>query len=184
MKPSNPEPQATSNGTTEAIKEAKAAVSVICFPAMQGQYLLIKRAPHPHDPWSGHLAFPGGMKEPQDEGLLETAIRETKEECGIHLKKEYLKATIEPMVAGKSVGKYLVVQPYVFTVPGIPQFTLQASEICKVLWVSPQAFTDSGKHEERAMVKTLTTTFPGFAIDGEFLWGFSYKVLRKVLGMD
>ena len=39
------------------------------------QLLLIKRAIREGDPWSGHLALPGGRAEWQDIDLVETAAR-------------------------------------------------------------------------------------------------------------
>src|SRR5690625_6874508 len=42
--------------------------------------LMIERASRVGDPWSGHMAFPGGMMERTDRDSLTTARRETAEE--------------------------------------------------------------------------------------------------------
>ena len=49
--------------------------------------LLIKRATYVGDPWSGHIAFPGGRHEPSDATLEHTAIREAREEVAIDLSR-------------------------------------------------------------------------------------------------
>ena len=49
----------------------------------EAQILMIKRAARDGDPWSGHMAFPGGRMEKEDQSLRETAIRETFEEVGL-----------------------------------------------------------------------------------------------------
>src|SRR5262245_28580055 len=47
--------------------------------------LLIKRAKREGDPWSGHMALPGGRRDPKDASLIETAAREAREETGVDL---------------------------------------------------------------------------------------------------
>ena len=41
------------------------------------EFLFIERAERKGDPWSGHMAFPGGRVEAQDESTRHTAVRET-----------------------------------------------------------------------------------------------------------
>ena len=43
----------------------------------------IRRAEHPLDPWSGHMALPGGRWDPTDPHPRAAAERETLEEVGI-----------------------------------------------------------------------------------------------------
>lgn len=68
----------------------QASVSVIVRTADPVDVLFIKRARNPRDPWSGHMALPGGRREAHDDDLLATAIRETHEETGIELDPESL----------------------------------------------------------------------------------------------
>lgn len=49
--------------------------------------LFIQRAARPTDPWSAHIAFPGGHREPMDASDHLAAIRETREEVGLDLSK-------------------------------------------------------------------------------------------------
>src|SRR5215471_21768996 len=51
----------------------------------EAEVLLIRRAQKTGDPWSGHMAFPGGRQDPSDLDLLHTAVRETQEEVGLEL---------------------------------------------------------------------------------------------------
>lgn len=52
------------------------------------EVLFIKRAGRKGDRWSGHVALPGGKRDPPDADDLVTAIRETKEEVGLDLTSE------------------------------------------------------------------------------------------------
>jgi hypothetical protein len=55
-----------------------AAVAVILAGAM-ADVALIRRSERPDDPWSGHMALPGGRKDPVDADLWASAERETRE---------------------------------------------------------------------------------------------------------
>ncbi len=74
------------------IGHSHAAVAVIlCGPADRPEVLLIERARHADDPWSGQMAFPGGHYKAQDSSIRYTAERETREEIAVDLgAAEYL----------------------------------------------------------------------------------------------
>ena len=68
--------------------DSHAAVALIVDTARSTQdpdIVFIERAAHEGDPWSGHVAFPGGRCESEDDGPSATAVRETREEIGIDL---------------------------------------------------------------------------------------------------
>ena len=72
------------------VNRMDAAVALIVRPRISMDVLLIKRSTNERDPWSGHMALPGGRWEPGDAGLKQTAIRETLEETGVDLTQESL----------------------------------------------------------------------------------------------
>ena len=53
----------------------------------QLEVLMIKRAERDGDPWSGHMAFPGGRMDADDLTGIRTAYRETLEELNIDVEK-------------------------------------------------------------------------------------------------
>ena len=80
-----------------AADDIAAAVAVI----QSGQHLLLlRRAHNPLDPWSGHIALPGGRLE-SGESLLETARRETFEETGIILDDAHCIGSLPVSSAGR-----------------------------------------------------------------------------------
>ena len=68
----------------------RAAVTAVIrnHPERGAELLVIRRAEHPLDPWSGHMAFPGGRRELTDPDLSHTALRETFEEVGLDLRRD------------------------------------------------------------------------------------------------
>eukprot|EP00966_Prymnesium_polylepis_P230365 5330275-Prymnesium_polylepis.1 len=66
----------------------RASIAAIFRASNDGeQILFIRRAVNPKDPWSGHVALPGGRQDAADCGDDEaTAIRETSEEVGLALR--------------------------------------------------------------------------------------------------
>ena len=70
----------------------QAAVAAIIRADSAGlEILFIRRSHRQGDPWSGHLAFPGGRLEKEDASPREAAERETLEEIGLPLMNtEYL----------------------------------------------------------------------------------------------
>src|SRR5437870_1501228 len=63
----------------------RAAVAIVLRDGASGiEVLFIHRAEHPDDPWSGHMAFPGGRAEDGEPPVL-TAMRESAEEVGLDL---------------------------------------------------------------------------------------------------
>ena len=72
--------------------DRRAAVTLILRSSRAGdgepEGLFVRRAEVPGDPWSGHVALPGGRHDPEDADLLETARRETREETDLRLERE------------------------------------------------------------------------------------------------
>ena len=68
-----------------AARPAAVAILLRLGPSREPEVFFIQRAEYEGDPWSGHIAFPGGRAEPDDESLMHTAMRETYEETGFDL---------------------------------------------------------------------------------------------------
>lgn len=49
------------------------------------EVLFIRRTSREGDRWTGHVALPGGRRDPEDSDDASTAIRETREEVGLDI---------------------------------------------------------------------------------------------------
>lgn len=147
------------------------------------EVLVIERSRHANDPWSGHLAFPGGRRDPADASLQATAVRETLEEVGLDLSRdaEFLGA-LDHRTA--HVVPELVVAPFVYAVRGTPAQRLEPSEVERLFWVP---LTPLWQGERGTILRIeragVPLDMPGFDVEGRVLWGLSYQMLRSLLAV-
>jgi 8-oxo-dGTP pyrophosphatase MutT (NUDIX family) len=171
----------------EAEDDARAAVAAI-FRApnehSEAQVLLIRRAERDGDPWSGHMAFPGGKRETTDPSLLTTAIRETREEVGLDLECHARLVTRMPSVPALTRSKRggMLVTPYIFALnePEHPEFVL-SSEVVETYWVpvGPMArgeiATTFPYRHEGALLQ-----LPAFSVQERIVWGLTHRMLSML----
>lgn len=143
--------------------------------------LLIQRAVHPLDPWSGHLAFPGGRRDPEDQTTLHTALRETREEIGLQLHADHLIGRLDPISARGARLPGLIVEPYVFEIPHQSQFEVDASEVARVFWV-PIAPLTRGERNTTVEVHRdgVRYRLPGYHVEEQVLWGMTYEMFQAL----
>jgi 8-oxo-dGTP pyrophosphatase MutT (NUDIX family) len=163
-----------------------AAVAVVLRFAERPEVLLMKRAERDGDPWSGHVSFPGGRREPGDRDLLATAIRETHEELGVDLATAArLIGELPPIVAtGRTTGRPLPVTsvtPFVFAAEG-PIEATPGAEAESVFWLPIAVAASGGYDSEMEYVHQGTAmTFPCWRFDGYVIWGLTYRMLRSLI---
>src|SRR5947209_1493603 len=115
--------------------EPEAAVALLHAPAPDDSVLLMRRAEREGDSWSGHWSFPGGRRDPGDLDLIHTALRELQEECGIRLSRAEIIRQMPPKIAGRRVGAYLLVAPFVFQVERELATILDPLEAAHAEWI-------------------------------------------------
>jgi 8-oxo-dGTP pyrophosphatase MutT (NUDIX family) len=160
--------------------EATAAVAAILRPGSQGvEVLLIERAEREGDPWSGHLAFPGGKRDPRDASLLSTSIRETREEVGLALDPTWLLARLDDVQARISGFK---VAQFVFAVedPAVQLFT--NVEVKGTLWVPLRRIAqDQGKETFTRSIAGKAMELPCVRLGENVLWGMTYRMVMRLV---
>ncbi len=160
----------------------EAAVALLLRPRAELELLLIKRAEHPHDPWSGHMALPGGRREPLDPNLLATAIREAHEEIGIvAAEADHLGALDE--VHPRSVRlPTIVIAPFVLAVPPHASASPDPAEVEAALWVPLGALADEAAADELILeLEGASRTFPAYRYGEYVIWGLTHRILEQFL---
>lgn len=92
----------------------RAAVAVLVRGAGEPfpEVLLGRRRDDPRDPWSGHIALPGGRRAPLDRDLLDTALRECLEESGLERSRRHAVCALPDRTAGRVTGAHTRVRPW------------------------------------------------------------------------
>lgn len=146
------------------------------------ELLMIKRAEAEGDPWSGHVACPGGRMEPGDRDLAQTAVRETREETGIDLTRVgRMLGTLDDISPGTPVLPPIVIRPFVALVPSSVEI-VQSTEVAVAFWVPLSALRERtawgmGTVVVRGVPREVSTF-----THGEFLvWGLTERVLRQLI---
>ncbi len=128
---------------------------------------------------SNQIAFPGGKLEPEDENLMETALRETYEEVGVPKESvEVLKQLSEVYIPPSN---YLV-QPYfgVYSKPEV--FQIQESEVEALVEVSLSDFLDHTNLSEEKLSTSYAKNInvPAFKLNGYTVWGATAMMLSEI----
>lgn len=158
---------------------ASAAVAAV-FTA-EGDLLFMRRAEVAGDPWSGHIAFPGGRSETRDSDLMATAIRETSEELGFTLSRQQLLGPLND-VGTVSATPQMVVRPWVFVVPNRPEVTPNR-EVAGLHWVPLRTLLqDTGRSSFQFEWNTQHVTLPKIDFPGDsMLWGMTLRIVDDLL---
>ena len=156
-----------------------AAVALILVPAPDA-LLLIRRAEAAGDPWSGHMALPGGRRSPTDQDLAAAAIRETAEEVGIGLTREALLGALDDIAPRTPVLPPIAVRPFVFRLESRPPLELNA-EVAAAAWVP----LETARHPDTYGTVTLhlhgaDRVVPAYRFEESVVWGMTERILTRL----
>lgn len=162
--------------------QARASAVLMLFgPSDTGgeELVLIERS-HRLRSHPGQIAFPGGGREPEDSDLVQTALREAREEIaldtsGVRVVAQYLPVHIP--VSGYDVTPVLAW----WDRPG-PIRVNDPAEVQDVLQVPVRDLTDPA-HRFRVRYRGSRWIGPAFDIEGRLLWGFTAGVVDRILDL-
>ena len=145
--------------------------------------LLMRRVERSGDPWSGHVSLPGGRREPEDATLLETAVRETREEVGVDLAAaSRALGRLDPLPAvGRGRRLAMDITPYVFVLerevaPGL------SDEAAEVFWLPLAPAAAGALDAEHAFDRHgVVHRVPCWRFEERTVWGLTYHVLSGLL---
>jgi 8-oxo-dGTP pyrophosphatase MutT (NUDIX family) len=157
------------------------AAVLVCLQG--GRVLLVQRAVHENDPWSGHVSLPGGRYEPADRSLLQTALRETCEEVGFDAAA--IGDVLGPLgeYAGRGRGIASIrIAAFVACLPDEPALRL-SDEVASAHWIALEALVPG-----EAVVSEVRGAMPAYRLEDSgvrlTVWGITHGILELLRRVD
>lgn len=160
-----------------------AVAAVIRVLDGEPELLFIKRAILERDPWSGHVAFPGGRIEPGDDTLQDTAIRETFEELALDLNAGAMLGRLDDLAPRSRSLPPIIVRPFVAVVSSDVTF-VPSREVAATFWVPFSVLQHPDTQDEHVMtINGVRAGFPAYRVEEHLVWGLTERIVRQLLSL-
>jgi 8-oxo-dGTP pyrophosphatase MutT (NUDIX family) len=166
-----------------SLRQRSAVAMILQVRAGELHILMIKRAEREGDPWSGHMAFPGGRMDSIDAHGFDVAVRETSEEIGVELGADDICIGRLSEVSAKPGrgGLGMVVTPFVFRLDREVEFQPNY-EVAEVVWVPMEFLLDSANQTTMDWeYKGAKFNLPCYWYEERCIWGLSLMMLGELL---
>ena len=176
------------------LKRSAVAIVIDQATTTQASLLLIKRADNERDPWSGHMAFPGGRYESGDKNGLAIAKREMQEEVGFDIDQLVADSAACGSIDGQCIARLsdiktskrvtpnsMIVSPYIFSVKNKPKLVTN-HEVADTVWVPLNFFTaleNRGVYEMKYQDRKIE--MPCYRYQGNVIWGLTLSMIDEIL---
>jgi len=148
------------------------------------ELLMIKRADAEGDPWSGHIACPGGRMEPADADLAATAVRETREETGVDVARDgQLLGQLDDLRPVSQALPPIIIRPFVAIVRREVSLVL-SPEVAVAFWVPLAALlANDAWGTGVARIGGEDVSVAAFLHGDYTVWGLTERVLRQFVAL-
>jgi 8-oxo-dGTP pyrophosphatase MutT (NUDIX family) len=143
------------------------------------QLCFIRRVEKQNDPWSGHMAFPGGRASPGDASARTVAEREAREEVGLALQdSQWIGALSDIPVRLGGVETSMVLSSSVYYVGVEVPVLVPNEEVAEVYWVSLEHLWDQRNATQLSLARNgECLIFPAIRLGDHLIWGLTLRVL-------
>ncbi len=125
---------------------------------------------------AGEISFPGGTWKKDDRDLLDTAIRETKEELGIEISRQVVIGQLKPIM---TMNSGFMITPFITFLDGIPSL-VPNSEIASVLRIPLLEILKTIEDDRDPTHKSIQEMYT-FKFQDHLIWGASARMLKQIL---
>ncbi|MGH7927172.1 MAG: NUDIX hydrolase [Candidatus Binatia bacterium] len=158
-----------------------AAILIPVYRSINGELHMVMILRNPGGVHGGQVAFPGGKHDPEDETMLDTALREAREELGLIVDRGDILAEL-PMTQTRTTG-YRVF-PYLARITIPERWQLAEREIAEIVDVRVNDLIRPGAHDKMidrfpTWQKAEQVSF--YQVGAHRLWGLSYRILHPII---
>ncbi len=174
--------EVAAGGEVKSPQGRYAAVALVFAGSEEAPELcFIRRAEREGDPWSGHMAFPGGMSDPADASPRAAAARETEEEVGLVLEeRHYLAPLSRAAVMARGADTGIPLFPFLFYLGDEPAPLRPNGEVAEAFWIPLAHILDPGNFAQLRLERDgAVHHFPSVLFRGHHIWGVTYRVLLQ-----
>ena len=157
------------------IFDGQAAVLIILSNEKKAPKILLTKRTEELTHHPGEVAFPGGMWEREDNGLLETALRESYEEIGLRANTVSIAGELPPTKTRQGV----LVHPYIAHAHSDLSYLVpDKQEIASLKWVDMQHFINDSRVQTDVFVLNGQEIWaPVYQVNDYRIWGFTARLL-------
>ena len=167
-------------------RAGRAAVAIMVREGSEAtEMLMIRRATREGDPWSGHMGFPGGRRDPEDASNFSCALRETREEIGVDLSQwgTPLGELSDVNTGWRKDRPEMLVTPFIFQVGELPALTPNY-EVDDVVWVPLHFLMNEANREPLEWDwKGKKMETDSYLYDSYRIWGLSLMMIDEMTGL-
>lgn len=156
-----------------------AAVLVLFYPENGTVYTVLMQRPDYNGVHSGQISFPGGKKEPGDNDVIQTALREAHEETGIDPSKVIILGMLTPLYIPVS---NMIVTPVTGWISEKPLSNYKSDEVVFLIEADLKTLLDP------SIIKSKPFEIRGELVDikyfdyrGNTIWGATAMILHELL---
>jgi 8-oxo-dGTP pyrophosphatase MutT (NUDIX family) len=164
--------------------DRRAAVTLVLSPdpvrVSVADALLVLRSEVEGDPWSGHVALPGGRAEEDDADLLRTAQRELEEETGVSIPRPDFLGRLDDLHPRSAHLPSIAVTPYVAWMEERKPL-VENSELAGHVWVPVSELASPARRSSLVRELPVPRVFETIEISGYTVWGMTLGIIDNFL---
>ena len=124
---------------------------------------------------AGEISFPGGKLDPDDSNLLETALRETREEIGLKITQDQVIGQLKPVV---TLNSGFLILPFVAVTENIPPLSAN-SEVEEIFHISLDHILKTMARDPDPSHNVIQEMYT-FEYQSKIVWGASARILKQI----